>query len=85
MHYNKLRILESRLIDIKHKVAKSKMAKILVLHGPNLNLLGTREPEHYGAATLADIDNCFTHSIPCINNTSRDQEGFQQQTNNGDL
>src|SRR5574343_1940991 len=34
--------------------------KVLVLHGPNLNLLGQREPHVYGFTTLADIDRALT-------------------------
>jgi 3-dehydroquinate dehydratase II len=38
------------------------MSKILVLHGPNLNLLGRREPDIYGNTTLVDINTQLTQS-----------------------
>ena len=48
------------------------MANILVIHGPNLNLLGTREPEVYGADTLADINQSLSQLA--------DEKGVKLQT-----
>ena len=43
---------------------KQSRINVLVLHGPNLNLLGTREPEVYGTDTLEDINARLTHNAP---------------------
>ena len=45
------------LLEIIENMAESTSKSVLVLHGPNLNLLGLREPNHYGKNTLADIDS----------------------------
>jgi len=42
------------------RTASSLRPHVLVVHGPNLNLLGSREPKHYGLATLDDIDRALT-------------------------
>lgn len=45
-----------------HHPPLSAMKKILILNGPNLNLLGTREPAQYGYTTLADVEAfCKAH------------------------
>ena len=41
--------------------------RILVIHGPNLNLLGQREPEVYGHSTLADIDQHLSAQAKAAN------------------
>lgn len=53
------------------------MAKIYVLNGPNLNMLGAREPEVYGNATLKDIESRLV-------GMSKDVELFFGQTNSED-
>ena len=48
--------------------------KLLVLHGPNLNLLGTREPNYYGLATLSDSNLALARRAAAV---GAELESFQ--------
>ncbi len=56
------------------------MAKILVIHGPNLNLLGAREPEFYGQTSLSTVNQGLTsraqqlgHVLECIQSNAESE------------
>lgn len=57
------------------------MARIWVFNGPNLNLLGLREPEHYGSRTLAEINQ----EILRIANEADTETEFRQTNHEGVL
>lgn len=57
------------------------MKRILVLHGPNLNLLGLREPEKYGTTTLSEIEAALTAQVK----DSNVQLSFFQSNHEGAL
>ena len=57
------------------------MHSILILNGPNLNLLGTRQPEVYGRTTLADIEEMCQTYAQAINVSV----SFDQSNHEGDL
>lgn len=45
------------------------MANILVINGPNLNLLGSREPNHYGSTSLDSINTALINDAQALNHT----------------
>ncbi len=67
------------------------MAKILVLHGPNLNLLGSREPSIYGTDTLAQVNERLAlqaraggHELTCFQSNAEHELIDRVQRSRGD-
>ena len=52
--------------DSSFVIRPASFVKLLVLNGPNLNLLGTREPEVYGYGTLADLETALRQAFPDV-------------------
>lgn len=73
MNFRDLAMIFIELDKIIQLGQNTPMAKILTIHGPNLNLLGIREPAYYGSERLEDINNllfeqaaAFGHSLTCF-------------------
>ncbi len=56
------------------------MGHILVIHGPNLNLLGTREPGIYGATSLSEINHQLQQEAEAAGHTLRDFQSNHEGT-----
>jgi 3-dehydroquinate dehydratase-2 len=64
-----------------HGTIRAVRTSVLILNGPNLNLLGTRQPEVYGTETLADIEQaCSAHAARTGMNVD-----FRQSNSEGEL
>jgi 3-dehydroquinate dehydratase-2 len=68
------------------------MAMILTMHGPNLNLLGTREPDQYGSETLNSIDQRLSdlatklgHTLSSVQSNSEAEMTTQLQQTSADF
>ena len=58
----------------------TKLKNIVILNGPNLNLLGTREPEIYGSRTLKDLEEmCISKGKDCLLNVKFEQSNSESK------